>query len=1187
MLLRRSAQSICALMFLISCLFSQTVSSSLVGTVLDPSSAVVPNAAVTATDQETGAVRAVTTDTAGTFRFLNLTPGQYNLSITVTGFKSITEKGITLAAQETRDVGKLTLTLGSTTDTIAITAEVTPIQLASSEKAQTIDGKQLNDITLKGRDVFGYLKLVPGVIDTVGNRDVASASAINGIYINGNNNTQKNFTVDGITDMDTGSNTTLHYEPNMDAIQELKVLTSNYQAEFGRNGGGTITVVTKNGTKDFHGSAAWNHRHEGFNANLWQNNRNGRNALNVPNSQISPYRFNVETYSIGGPVFIPKVFNRQKNRLFFFWSQEYTGQFVTGGIQNKYTPTALERNGDFSKSFQNNGSLITITDPTTGAPFPGNVIPTNRIDKTGQAMLNYFPLPNFTGTGSQANIVNYFEAASAAHPRRNDVLRVDTYITSKLTGYVRYINDHDDLIALYQGVQFTKGTGGVLGDAGVAPVDHPNPGHGYSGTLTYSISPTLINEFTVGKSWNTWSYYSLDDYKSIDRSLVNNPATLFPLPTTNLPGSSKTNGYQNLMPQFQYGSPPSNSMSYTKNSTSAGAYENFNTIWAFTDNLSKVMGRHTFKVGAYIEKNNKIQPAGGGYAGNYNFQPDSLNGVNNTGDGYANGLLGYVQSYSQQTARAVFNDAYWNAEVYVQDNWRVNQRLTLDFGVRFYHQTPQVDINNTFSNFVPSLYKATDMPRIYAPGLSNGKRVAIDPLNNTVAPVAYIGLFVPNTGNPASGMQLLGANGNPTEAYHQRAVVPAPRVGFAYDVTGDGKTALRGGFGIFYNRLDGNQIYALSGQAPFAFTPQVNYTTFAQIASSGNNLVIGPSGPTMWPSDKNVPFDRVQNASLNVQRSIGAGTVLDVGYTGNWAYNQNLTANINGIPIGTRAPFNPKNADPTNGNKTLPDIFLRSVYPGFNGISDHLLIGHTNYHALTMTLQRRFSHGLAWGAAYTWSKSLGTLSYTPGVDNEKWNYGRLSNDRRHNLQVNFSYNLPEAGKALHSRILGAFTDKWTLSGIFSVQSGAPFNPGGPNVNGTAPDYTGTPDVTARVNVVGDPMKDVPAGLYFNPAAFAPPALGSTITTPVLGNLGGGSGVMSLPRVVNLDTTMGKFIPVHGERRGFRFQFQAYNVLNHPEYNGVGTGLQWDATGKQTSVSAGVFNSTLPARILAFSARFEF
>lgn len=215
MSLRQRAQSICALVFLSSCLFGQTVSSSLVGTVLDPSSAVVPNAAVTVTDQETGAVRAGNTDSSGTFRFLNLAPGTYSVGVTITGFKSISQKDIVLSAQETRDVGRLTLALGSTTDTIAITAEATPIQLASSEKAQTIDGRQLNDITLKGRDVFGYLKLVPGVIDTVGNRDVASASAINGIFINGNNNTQKNFTVDGITDMDTGSNTTLHFEPNI------------------------------------------------------------------------------------------------------------------------------------------------------------------------------------------------------------------------------------------------------------------------------------------------------------------------------------------------------------------------------------------------------------------------------------------------------------------------------------------------------------------------------------------------------------------------------------------------------------------------------------------------------------------------------------------------------------------------------------------------------------------------------------------------------------------------------------------------------------------------------------------------------------------------------------------------------------------------------------------------------------
>jgi hypothetical protein len=1188
MTLCKLARLLCASTLFIACLAGQTVSSSLEGTVLDPANAVVPGAPVTLTDKDTGGVRSSVTDSSGLFRFLDLPPGNYSVSVRAPGFKGFTQASVTVEANQTRDLGKLSLEIGNTSETVTVIAEAQAIQLASSEKSQAIAGNQLNDITLKGRDLFGYMKLVPGVIDTTAARDVTSPNAIAGITINGNTSA-KNFTVDGITDMDTGSNGTLHFEPNIDAIQEMKILTSNYQAEFGRNSGGTITVVTKSGTQQFHGTAAWNHRNEGLDANLWQNDRNGRNATtNRPNSYISPYRFNVETYSIGGPVFIPNHVNRDKKKLFFFWSQEYTGQFVSGGTQNKYTPTSLERLGDFSQSFQNNGSLIVINDPNTGAPFPGNKIPSSRITPLGQAMLNFFPLPNFAGTGSQANIVNYFEAASATHPRRNDVLRIDTFLTSKLSGYFRWINDHDDMAALYQGVQFSNDVGGTLGQAGIAPIDHPNPGHGYSGTLTYQFSPTLINEFTIGKSWNTWSYYTADGGKSEDRSLLPNPPSLFPIPTTAPTGASATNGYFNVLPEFQYGtSNPSNSMNYTRVGTSAGNYENFNTIWTVQDNLSKVVGRHTFKVGVYVENNHKIQPSTPAYSGNFNFQPDALNGVNNTGDGYANGLLGFVDSYSQATARAVFNVAYWNAEFYVQDNWRVTSRLTLDLGIRFYHQTPQVDINKTFANFVPANYTKASAPRIYIPGLSAGKRVAVDPSTGTVAPVAYIGLYVPNSGNPADGFQLLGSAGVPLAPYTQSPIAPAPRLGFAYDITGDGKTALRGGFGIFYNRLDGNQVYALSGQPPYAFAPQVNYTTFAQIAASGNSLVFGPATENSWPTG-NVPWDKAQNASLNVQRSIGKDMVLEVGYTGNWGYNQQLSYDINPIPIGTRAPFNPASGDPTNGNKTLPDILLRTVFPGYNTLNSYAHLGHTNYNALTTSLQQRFSHGLAFGVAYTFSKALGTTTFTPDVaNNEAWNYGRLSFDRRQNFQFNYTYNFPDLGKKMNSKLLGLVTDHWTLSGIFSIQSGAPFSPGGPNLNGTAPDYTGTPDVTARVNVVGNPMANVPAGLYFNPAAFAPPALGGTITTPVLGNLGGGSGVLSLPRVVNLDATMSKFIPLLGERRGLRLTAQAYNLFNHPEYNGVGTGLTWDASGNQTSTSAGVFNSTLPARIMAFGARFEF
>ena len=235
------------------------------------------------------------------------------------------------------------------------------MQLSSSEKSQTVDSAALDELTLKGRDLFGYIRLVPGVVDTA-NRDVTSHGAISGMNINGGF-TALNFTVDGVTDMDTGSNTSVQYEPNLDAVQELKVLTSNYQAEFGHTSGGTITVVTKNGTQAFHGTAAWNHRHEEFNADTWGNNHTIKNGAATPRV---PYRYNVETYSIGGPVFIPKHYNRDRKKLFFFWSQERTGQFVAGSTQTVYTPTALERMGDFSQSFNNNGTQIQVLDPDNG-----------------------------------------------------------------------------------------------------------------------------------------------------------------------------------------------------------------------------------------------------------------------------------------------------------------------------------------------------------------------------------------------------------------------------------------------------------------------------------------------------------------------------------------------------------------------------------------------------------------------------------------------------------------------------------------------------------------------------------------------------------------------------------------------------------------------------------------------------
>jgi len=1203
-------------------LFGQTVASSVQGTVVDPADAVIVGAPVMLTSAETGAVRSGTTDSNGTFRFQNLLPGTYSVTVKAPGFKGATRTNIVVAAEETHNAGRIVLEIGSVTESTTVTAEVAQVQLASSENSSTIGAANLEDLTLKGRDLFGYVRLVPGVIDTTTSRDVTSHSAFSGIIINGNTalSNTLNFMVDGITDMDTGSNGSNHYEPNMDSIQELRILTSNYQAEYGRNSGGTITVVTKNGTQQFHGTAQWTHRHEEFNADSWANNHTIKNGAATPRV---PYRYNVETYSLGGPVYVPKHWNVAKTKLFFFWSQEYTAQFVTGGSENQYTPTALERVGDFSKSFNNNGSLIQVLDPNNNnAAFPGNVIPASRINPVGQQLLNFFPLPNYTATlPAQVNVVNYFEQASAKHPRRNDVLRFDTYITPKLSGYFRWINDYDDTIQLYQGVQFTSDVGGVLGQKGISPIDHPNGGHGYSGTATYTFSPTLINEITVAESWDTYSFYTLDNMASEQRSLEPGLPTLFPVPTATNNGSVlPINGYLPILPTFSFGSAPANAMSYSRNGSTAGTYQNANPIWTYQDNLSKIVGHHAFKAGIYLEYNDKYQPKGNNYMGAFSFASSTSTPQLNTNDGFANALLGNVNSYSQWTATTTFNVQYWNAEFYVQDNWKVNRRLTLDVGVRFYHQTPQVDVNNTFVNFNPATYSKSAISRIYVPACSNGAAtctssanglVAKDPLTGATTSSGFVGDFVPNSGDPTSGMQVLRLNGAPNALYSMSPIALGPRVGFAYDVFGDGKTAIRGGFGMFYNRLDGNQVYTSSGQSPIAYQVSVSNVSLAQIAAQNTgappslaSLSTAPNSPYIWLPSR-VPWDTTMNASLDVQHSFGANTVVSIGTRWDHSYNQHLLYNPNWIPIGTGWPFTPSNINPTTAGNTSADIgsiFERVFYPGYGGMNSSGFYGESIYTALTATLNRRLSHGLAVGASYTFSKAMGITTYNPAVpNNHEWNYGRVSGDRPQNLQINFNYDIPGLGKKLGVKALGALTDHWQLSGIISSTSGAPYNPGcgltsgAPSVTGG---YTGTPDVSARCEVIGNPLTNMPTSgngkVYFNPAAFALPGIAtgpdnSMVGPPVLGDLGGGAGVLRLPHITNFDATITKNVPLGSEKRILKFQVQAYNVFNHTEVNGLNTGIQFNPATNQVSnaSSLGYANGTLPNRVMAFTVRLQF
>ncbi|MCC6364759.1 MAG: TonB-dependent receptor plug domain-containing protein [Bryobacterales bacterium] len=414
--------------------------------------------------------------------------------------------------------------------------------MASGEKAGLLTSQQINQIAIKGRDFFGLMLTVPGVVDDFSqSREATSYTGMQGIYINGGRGNQKNFTVDGVTAMDTGSNYATHYEPNMDAIAEVKILTSNFQAEFGRNSGGVISVITKSGTQQFHGSAYDFYRHESLNANNFFSNPTGTPKL--------PYRYRISGYSLGGPVYIPKTFNTDRSKLFFFWSEEFTGVKKDFGTRFVNMPTAAERVGDFSQSFDVNGRLLPVVDPLTGAPYPRNVVPQSRINKLGQNILNFFPLPNYLDPDPLNRYRwNYRAAYSGNYPRRQELVRVDWNALPGLQIYYRYVQDKDEQITPW-GI-YVNGSTNYLLDPVVLGV----PGKGHVFHVTRTFSPTLVNEFSFGKDRNQ-IYTRYTDPSLVDRSRLGNPAQWFQDP----PGNP-TNYYPgaNPIPDLVFGGQPIN-----------------------------------------------------------------------------------------------------------------------------------------------------------------------------------------------------------------------------------------------------------------------------------------------------------------------------------------------------------------------------------------------------------------------------------------------------------------------------------------------------------------------------------------------------------------------------------------------------------------------------------------------------
>lgn len=1126
---------------------AQNITGALTGAVIDPAGAVVPAAQVELTNQQTRAKQSTTSNDSGIFQFPSILPGSYTVSVSMAGFRTYEVKGISVTMNERRSLGDIVLKVGQVQEKVEVTAEATPIQTASSERAGLITGTQLLNTAIRGRDFVALLATLPGIYDeNMQARDVSKGPGAGGLHINGGRSTSINFALDGIQNTDTGSNGGSHVQPNMDAVAEVVVLTSNYQAEHGRNSGGTINVTTKSGSQEFHGSSYWFYRHESLYANSFFRNRTGTVR---PIERIQNFG-----YTVGGPVYF-KNLNKQKDKLFFFWSQEFVRRQNFAATSFVTTPTAIERQGDFSNTRDVNGALIAIKDPTTGLSFPGNAIPQARINKTGLAILNYFPLPNYTEADPALKYSrNYRSSGSGAFPRRQDLFRIDYNFSQSMRVYFRGTRDNDE-----ENWPYSNWTAGNH-NYDMFNTYRPQRGRGGLLHVSNSFGPTLVNQFTMGAS-NRAQTFNPSDPSLVARSKMGNIGQWYP-----------AGNESGAIPDVSFGG--------VSNGINGGIgnipYTNRNPVLSWVDNVSWMKGNHALKFGIYFERMRKDEVGSGNTRGAFTFDRNTNNPFDSN-YAFSNALLGNFNSYSEANLRTYSHYRYLQTEFYAQDSWRASRKLTLELGIRFYSSPATHDDRGYLTTFIPSLYDSKTAAIMYRPGIdpATKKRVAVDPRNGAIAPVTYIGLFVPGSGNYAPGMAV-GGKGAPEGLYTTPFSV-APRFGFAYDPQGNGKTAIRGGFGMFYDRPQGNVYSGTVGQPPASYNPTVsfgNLDTFLQ--ASG---VVGPPSVTVVESAQQ-SLPQTMNFSIGVQRELGFRSVIDASYIGSLARHLIIQRNTNSIPM--YAQFDPANVDSTTGSP-LPDNYLRP-YLGMGSINMRTFDGTSNYHGVQLSANRRMTNGLQYGVSYTYAKSLGTANadfggvsfYFPA---RQRNYGPLSFDIRHMAVFNYNYEIPNLGKKYNNRILGMATDNWQISGITTFMTGTPFTPGWSTSDGQ--NITGSQE-GANLTVIGDPFLPASERTFFRnfkTEAFA--------RTPQRSFGNAGVGIMRNPSWSNWDMSFSKHIPLKSEQRYFQLRGEMYNIWNHTQFISYDTAARFNPAGQQINANFGAFTGTRDPRKVQLSLRFMF
>jgi hypothetical protein len=1127
MLIRVQAAFLAALFLGAADLSAQTVTGSITGSVADPAGDVVPGVSVTVVSESTGAARGTVSNARGDFTFDALTPDVYTFVVELSGFKKYERRHVHLEPSDHLSLGALKLELGSTSEQVTVVAEGAKVQTVSSERSGIITSEQIENLTVISRDFSVLASLQPGVVYNPG-AEAQSFSSSSSFNVNGGRVGQNNITIDGIP-TDNSNGTGVNVFQSMDTISEVKVLTSTYQAEFGRKPGAAVQAVTKSGSLSYKGALYWYQRNEAWNA-LGSFNKG-------PGALRPPYRFTTAGANVGGPVYVPGLARRGQQKLFFFFSEEQQRELRPQDQRKVIVPTLLERTGDFSQSANpyirdptkaslpcaaptatrpaQTAGCFQAVDPATGQPKLG-LIPANLIDPRTQAYLNLFPTPNHTGGG-----YNYIVQESLQIPKHTETLRVDFVATPKTTIYSVLNHWWDD----EQGFAVPAGNA----NWGWLPSEYNPISRTMNVSVTHIFSSSLLFEGSLLGS--RWTEGNQPQQRYLDaRNRILSGVTLPQLHPENNP--------LNLVPQASFGTASSTTSVGFANPTIENRFPitGTETVTTWSGVLTKTAGSHLAKAGMLFEHWNQLKGVNGNFTGTFDFRGDNSSyptALGNTGNAYANALLGNFQSYTESSTRPPLDSRYNGLEWFVQDNWKTTSRLTLDLGLRMGFSQPWHSPNRQEAGFVPGLFDPAQAVSLYT--------------KVTAPNAAAVGAIVPNSGNPLNGtVDTALVPSYPQGLRDMGGVTVAPRLGFAYDPSGRGTTAIRGGFGIFYDLRERDDFYVNTYKnPPLQLNPTIQFGNLQTLLTASNFTF--PSATSGFQRDRRIPS--VNDVSIGIQQEIGFKTVLDAAYVGTFARHLLQKRNLNAIPLGTT--LNPANSG-------VPTQFFRPSI-GYADILFSEYAGTSNYNALQLMVSRRFAQQLQFGFAYTLSRAL---DYTDtendqvinaqvfGTTSRAYDYGVAGYDHTHILKGSWTWDLPKASTLWKNAFAQRVLDDWQWSGIATLQSGAPATVTLDNVtiidatgshSFSATAWSGSPTQAARVQVINN-TGDI------HTMVLAPPPQGT------LGNAS--RFLFRGPWLNNWDMALFKRIPMPNDRWKLYFRAEAYNVFNRSNFTTLDTRAQF-------------------------------